>query len=341
MSGSGQGNWGPPPGGGGGPFGPPGGGGGGPFGPPGGGGGFGQPPGGGGFGQPPGGGGFGPPPGGGGFGQPPGGGGFGPPPGGGGFGQPPGGGGFGPPPGGGGFGQPPSGGFGAPGGYPPPAGPPGFGQPGAWGGAPPPKPQRTGLIIGVIAGIAVLCTVCGVAGYLHDKKTQSTFGALTAACEGRPVPGARAYVAGPGVHRVVGAEQSSGGAWRITNGRIPNDQMPQGVADAEIVACFGEETRATLGTCEVYNTRMGVRVPGSQRTYSRTQQSLPVRLVVAATGQTLTVGSVVGPQPTPCSGNIGRPTSSTYAGSSVGSSQLGPWLAATLAGGGMGMVPMN
>ena len=315
MSGSGQGNWGSPPGGGGGPFGPPGGGG------------FGQPPAPGGFGQPPAPGGFGPP--GGGFGQPPGGG----------YGQPPGGGGFGPP--GGGFGQPPSGGFGGPGGFPP-AGPPGgFSQPGPWGGAPPPKPHRTGLVIGIIVGVAVLCTVCGVAGYMHDQKTQSTYGALTAACEGRPVAGARAYVAGPGVHRVVGAEQKSGGGWRIANGRIPNDQTPQGVADTEIVACLGEETRATLGTCEVYNTRMGVRVPGSQRTYSRTQQSLPVRLVVAATGQTLTVGSVVGPQPRQCSGNIGRPTSSTYEGSSVGSSQLGPWLSATLAGGGMGMVPMN
>lgn len=303
MSGSGQGPWGPPP--------PPGGGN--PFGPPGGG--FGQPPGGG-FGQPPGGG----------FGQPPGGG----------FGQPPGGG-YGQPPGG--FGQPPGAPFGAPYGSPP--GPPGaYGQPGGWG-SPPPAKSKAPLIIGVIAGIVVLCTVCGVAGYYHDKQTQSTYGALTAACEGRPVAGAKPYVAGPGVHRVVGADRNSSGNWRITNSIIPSDQTAQGVADTEIVACLGEETRITLGNCDFYRTRYGVRVPGSDRSYPRTQQSLPVRLVIASTGQTLTTGNVIGPVPTACSQNFGSPSSSTFQGSSVGSSQFGPWLSATLAGGGTTMVPMN
>lgn len=193
----------------------------------------------------------------------------------------------------------------------------------------------------MIAGIAVLCTVCGVAGYYHDKETQSTYGALTAACEGRPVAGTRPYTAGAGVHRVVGVHRNSSNAWRVSNGLIPNDQLAQGIADTEVVACLGEETRVTLGNCQFYSTRLGVRVPGTDRSYPRTQQSLPVRLVIASTGQTLTAGNVVGPVPTACSQNIGRPSSSTFEGSSVGSSQLGPWISATLAGGGTTMVPMN
>ncbi len=271
MSGSGQGNWGPPQGGG--PFGPPGG--------------FGQPPGG--------------------------------------FGQPPGGG-YGQPPWGGGFGQPPNNGYWPPGGQ----------------AAPPPqkKPNRAIVIVLAIVGITVLCAVCGVAGYLHDKNTQATYGALTAACEGRPVPGARPYAVGPGVHRVVGARPSNG-AWHIENGRIPSEQLAQGVSDAEVVMCLGEETRATLDTCSFYRTRLGMRVPGSDMRYTRTRQSLPVRLVIAATGQTLVTGSVLGPAPIQCSQNIGRPSPGTFEGSSVGSAQVGPWLSATLASGGTGMVPMN
>jgi hypothetical protein len=190
-------------------------------------------------------------------------------------------------------------------------------------------------------GIVVLCTVCGVAGYLHDQKTQSTYGALTAACDGRPVAGARPYVAGPGVHRVVGVTRSSSSGWRVSNSVVPNDQLATGVSDAEVVLCLGEETRIELGNCPFYRTRYGARVPGSDTNYARTQQSLPVRLVIAATGQTLTAGNVVGPAPITCSQSIGSPSTSTFQGSSVSSTQVGPWVAATLAGGGTTMVPMN
>ncbi len=189
-------------------------------------------------------------------------------------------------------------------------------------------------------GIVLLCTVCGVGAYLQNKKTQQTYGALTAACNGQAVPGARAYTPGAGIHRTVGAEMS-GGTWSITNSRIPNAQMPEGVSDAEVVACFGVETQTVLGTCEVYRTRYGARVPGTTRTFSRSQKYLPVRLVAAATGQTITTGSVAGPVPTACNSSFGNPTSSTFAGSSVGSSQLGPWLTSVLANGGTGMVPMG
>jgi hypothetical protein len=188
--------------------------------------------------------------------------------------------------------------------------------------------------------VAVICVACGVAGYLNNKKTQKTFGPLTAACEGRPVPGARAYVPGPGVHRVVGASLS-GGTWSISNSRIPDAQRPEGVADTEVVACLGEETQTMLGTCEVYRTRYGIRVPGTTRTFSRSQRYLPVRLVAAATGQPITMGSVPGPVPTACNSSYGNPTATTFQGGSVSSTQLGPWLSSVLASGGAGMVPMN
>jgi hypothetical protein len=196
------------------------------------------------------------------------------------------------------------------------------------------------LIIGAIAGVAVLCTVCAVAGYFHNKQTQETYGALTAACQGRPVAGARNYVPGPTVHRVVGAEQSSNGEWRIANGRIPNNQLAQGINDAEAVLCFGNETRVNVGSCDFYSTRMGVRVPGSQRTYQRTQQAVPVRVVAATTGMMITTGNIVGPAPLQCNQNVGRLSSSTFQGSSVSATQVGTWLQSVLSTGGMGMVPM-
>ncbi|MBI5515312.1 MAG: hypothetical protein HY909_16155 [Deltaproteobacteria bacterium] len=321
MSGQGQGGWGPPGG-----FGPPGGGPPGGFGPPGGGG----PPGG--FGPP---GGGGPP---GGFG-PPGGGGFGPP-GGGGFG-PPGGGGFGPP-GGGPYGPPGGGAFGPPGGGPPGFGPPGYGPPGGMPQPPPSGGGNKGLLIGLgVAALLVVCGVCVVGAYLHDKKTQSTYGALTAACEGRAVAGTTAYTPGPATHRVVGAERASNGTWRISNSRIPSGQVPTGVSDTEVVACFGEATEVQIGTCEVWRTRNGIRVPGTVRTYPRMQSMLPVRLVSAQTGQQVMQGSVAGPMPRNCEGPFGpNPTASTFRGSTAGSTEVGPWLNAVLSGNNNSMVPL-
>jgi hypothetical protein len=186
----------------------------------------------------------------------------------------------------------------------------------------------------------MVCSVCIVAGVLHTRRNEQVYGALTAACEGRAVSGARAYTPGPGVHRVVGAERV-GATWNITTVRIPNAQLPEGVSDAEVVACLGEETHTVIGTCEVWRTRNGLRLPGTTRTYPRTRKYLAVRLVSAATGQTITMGSVAGPMPTACNASFVNPTARTFQGASVGSSELGPWLTAMLATGGTGMVPMN
>lgn len=287
------GGWGPPPGGGG-PFGPPGGGGGGPFGPPGGGGG--------GFG-PPGGGGFGPP-----GGMPPSGGGFGPPGGGGPFGPPGGGGGggpFGPPGGGGGFNpmQPPGGG-------------------GQWGMPQPPPPSSSGsnknLFIGIGVGvIALLCAVCGVVGYMKNKKDQETYGSLTAVCRGQGVSGARMYNPASPPHRVVGVRHTSGGDWEVAMGMIPSGRQAQDVAGTDIVACIEPEQTNQLGTCTW-------RGSGA---WARSQKYFQIRLVSAQTGVVLNQGIVYGSMPRTCASYYGsRPTSSTFAGGSPGSFEVGNYL---------------
>jgi hypothetical protein len=219
-----------------------------------------------------------------------------------------------------GFGPPP----GMPMGFPPPA----------------PKKNRGPLIIALVGGITALCAVCAVFGYFLDKKDQQTFGALAPACEGRPVPGARAYVPGPATHRTVAATRQSDGTWRIASSRVPADLRPTGVADAEVVACLGDEAEATLETCRIYRTRYGIRVPGSERYYPRVQRSQQVRLVAASTGQTITQGSVAGPVPRDCTVVLGTASASDYRGSLPEASQLGAWIRAMLAGGGTGLIPL-
>ena len=291
----------------------------------------GQPPGG--FGQGPGGfgqpqqGGFGQPQQGG-FGQPQQGGfgqapdasasGFGQPPGGG-FGQPPGGG-FGQPPGGG-FGQPPGGGFGQPpGGYPSQQGypPQGFQQPGF--NQVPPQPQgssKKGLFIGI--GVVALLGVCGVVvamGAAAKKKERETYGALSAACSGTPVPGARMYNPATRPHKLVAVARSTPSAtWDTLMSLIPSARRATNVADTDVVACFEPPVEIPLGTCETWTTRNGRRVLGSTRTYPRVRQMRVIRLVSAQTGVLLNQGTLIGEMPTTCNGFSGTASASTFRGS--------------------------
>lgn len=265
----------------------------GPFGPPGGG----QPPGG--FGQPPGG-----------FGQPPGG-----------FGQPP-----------GGFGQPP-GGFGQPPGYPPQ---PNFSQPGypppGFNQVPPQPSSKKGLLIGV--GVVLILGACGAAiavGAAMRKKEQQTYGALKDVCAGRGVASARMYNPASPPHKVVGISRSAPAAeWDVRMSLIPSARRATGVSDADIVMCFEPVVEQTLGTCDVWTTRNGIRVPGTTRNYPRVQMFQPVRLVSAQTGVTLQQGTLVGPEPTRCTVTYGRSSVSTFRGSNPGADQVELYLAPLL-----------
>ncbi|MFO0631059.1 MAG: hypothetical protein U0325_36280, partial [Polyangiales bacterium] len=161
-------------------------------------------------------------------------------------------------------------------------------------------------MVGAIVGCVMLLCVAGiVAGFFLDRDEQRAFGAAAAACEGRAVVGARGYVAGPSGHRVVGATQR-GDRWRANNLKVPERLRATAISDADVVACIGEETQTVVGTCQVYRTRVGIRVPGSDRTFERRQRSLAVRLVSATTGQTITQGAVPGAAPRTCDQTIGR-----------------------------------
>jgi hypothetical protein len=244
--------------------------------------------------------------------------GFGQPPGGG-FGQPPGGG-FGQPPGGG-FGQPPGGGFGQPpGGYPSQQGypPQGFQQPGF--NQVPPQPQgssKKGLFIGI--GVVALLGVCGVVvamGAAAKKKERETYGALSAACSGTPVPGARMYNPATRPHKLVGVARSTpSAAWDTLMSLIPSARRATNVADTDVVACFEPPVEIPLGTCETWTTRNGRRVLGSTRTYPRVRQMRVIRLVSAQTGVLLNQGTLIGEMPTTCNGFSGTASASTFRGS--------------------------
>jgi hypothetical protein len=239
-----------------------------------------------------------------------------------------GGGGWGPPPGGGWNPPPAAGPWG-----PPPGGMPGGPLPPGWqpsgGGHPPNTPRKRSFatVAGLaLAGLVGVCVVFSVFALVFQKHEDSKYGRLTAACDGRAVPGARAYVPGPGAHRVVAFRHGAGASW-TTDLRVPNAMEADGVEDADLVLCLGEETHATLESCRFVRTMAGVHVPGSEESYSRTQTMLPVRLVAPATGAVLVDGNVPGPLPRQCNDAlVGSPNASEFEGSSVGEEEIGRWL---------------
>lgn len=192
---------------------------------------------------------------------------------------------------------------------------------------PPQSSSKKGIFIGIAVVIFGGLCVAGViaAKAAHDKE-QATFGALKTVCSGQGVASARMYTPTSTPHRVVGiARSTAGGEWSIQNSLIPSGRRPTDVAGTDIVMCFEPVIEQTVGTCDVWRTRNGIRVPGSTRNHPQIQIYRPVRLVSAQTGVTLNQTTLVGGAPPGCAGG-----GSSFRGSSPDDDEVNTYLAPLL-----------
>jgi len=177
----------------------------------------------------------------------------------------------------------------------------------------------------------VTCGVVVAFAAAARKKEQQTYGALKDVCGGRGVAAARMYNPATQPHRVVGIARSSPAAeWDVRMSLIPSARRAANVADTDIVMCFEPVVEQAQGTCDVWTTRNGIRVPGTTRNYPRVQLFQPVRLVSAQTGVTLQQGTLVGGEPPRCNATYGRSTASSFRGSAPGADQVELYLAPLL-----------
>lgn len=207
-----------------------------------------------------------------------------------------------------------------------------YGQPGGFNQRPPQSSSKGGLVVGiVVAVVALLCVGGVVAAVIADQKQKATFAPLKTVCSGQGVASARMYNPATPPHNVVGVSRSSPtDDWDVSMSLIPSGRRATTVAGTDIVMCFEPVIEQTLGTCDTWRTRNGIRVPGSTRNFPRVQLFRPVRLVSAQTGVTLAQGTLAGGEPSGCNVTFGNPSASTFRGSSPDSSQVNDFLAPRL-----------
>lgn len=196
-----------------------------------------------------------------------------------------------------------------------------------YGGAPrpvAPPPVRRGPLfyVAVVAGALVVGSLV-VALYVLRQQEVAEFGPVTNACAGRPVPGARAMQPGQG-HRFAAAS-SYGGEPSVSMHRVPSPMRSHALAETDVVLCFGETVTTTLEQCTYQITYRGRTNP---TTYPRTVQQVPVRLVVASTGQEVSSTTLTGSVPPPCDSQGQNNSANRFhvEGSAVGENELLQWL---------------
>ncbi len=192
---------------------------------------------------------------------------------------------------------------------------------------PPQSSSKKGIFIGIaVVLFGGLCVAAIVAGKAAKDKERATYGALKTVCSGQGVAAARMYSPTVPPHRVVGiARTTAGGEWDVQNSLIPSGRRATDVAGTDIVACFEPVIEQNVGTCEVWRTRNGLRVPGTTRNVPQFQIFRPVRLVSAQTGVLLNQTTLVGGAPPSCSGG-----GSSFRGSSPGDAEVNAYLAPLL-----------
>ncbi len=192
---------------------------------------------------------------------------------------------------------------------------------------PPQSSSKKGILIGIAAVVlGGACVAAMVAAKAANDKEQATYGALKTVCSGQGVAAARMYAPTALPHRVVGiARTTAGGEWSVQNSLIPTGRRSPDVAGTDIVACFEPIIEQNVGTCEVWRTRNGLRVPGTTRNVPQFQIFRPVRLVSAQTGVLLNQTTLVGGAPPSCSGG-----GSSFRGSSPDDDEVNTYLAPLL-----------
>lgn len=181
------------------------------------------------------------------------------------------------------------------------------------------------VVIGLSLAVLLLsCACCVVVAYLA-KQDQDHYGPLSAACEGRGVPGAAAYQPGTPA-RIVYFEKSAT-TWIESNMEVPGEMRGTGIEDTAIVACAADDTtRQVLEQCSFRRTVVGVGVPGSEMTLPRIQLARHVELRIAATGALLAQREVLGGLPPACDDWVGRrPTAGHFEGPEPDVDELAPF----------------
>ncbi len=212
----------------------------------------------------------------------------------------------------------------------PPYGPPSPASPYApapYARPPAPPPGNARPLLAVL-GIGAIAGLCGLASILRSREVDE-LGPLGAACAGTPVPVARAFVPGQ-PHRIVGMRMTGGG-WTLDDARVPGSVRATELHNTDVVACFGDEAAQTLETCtyQVY-----FRGRASAQSYPRTVAQVPLRLVAASTGQTISQGVLQGAMPHGCDSQGGNGASANafhVQGPSVSEADVLAWLRSTAA----------
>lgn len=188
---------------------------------------------------------------------------------------------------------------------------------------PPAPPPGNGRALLLVLGIGAIAGLCGLAAILRAREVDE-FGPLSAACAGTPVPVARAFVPGQ-PHRLVGMRMSGGG-WTLDASRVPGSVRATELHNTDVVACFGDEAAQTLETCTY---AVNYRGRTSEVNHPRTVAQLPLRLVAASTGQTISQGVLQGAMPPACDsqgGNGANANAFHVQGPSVGEADVLAWL---------------
>ena len=186
--------------------------------------------------------------------------------------------------------------------------------------APPPGGSRPVL---AVLGIGALVGLCGLGMVLRAREVDE-FGPLNGVCAGTAAPVARAFVPGQ-PHRIVGMRMQGGG-WTLDTARVPGSVRATELHNTDVVACFGDDAAQTLETCTY---AVNYRGRTSEVNHPRTVAQLPLRLVAAATGQTISQGVLQGAMPPACDSQGGNGASANafhVQGPSVGAADVLAWL---------------
>lgn len=184
-----------------------------------------------------------------------------------------------------------------------------------------------GLCAATLA-IAIPALGCGF-GAEHAAEMQT----LGAVCAGTPATGALPYTAGPGRHPVMTFQQRrDGGPWTQAFGMLtPATPGGHDIASTELVLCMGPEREVELERC-FFDTQLRVGlvpVPGTRMegpSFPRVRVERTVRVVAAATAETVGETTLSGDEPPPCGRSItGDPSDSDFRGGDVSDHAVNVW----------------
>ena len=156
--------------------------------------------------------------------------------------------------------------------------------------------KRNILMLGGI--FFVVCAVCSVvvamASYSVSQEDE-TYGAVSEACFGSPVPNAAAYAATPGIHPAIGMKLY-GTSYSTYNYPLPDNAVAASVGETQVVFCFGDQEKVLVETCPYELDKSG----NPTHVVERSQYQLPIKLFEAKTGILIAEETLIGKAPREC-----------------------------------------